>query len=142
MSETHRLRRILQGIGAVLAGALASIILAIGTDAMLSATGVFPALGQPMGDALLLLATAYRTVYGVAGGYIAARLAPDRPMLHALALGVLGLAACIMGAVVTWNKGPAYGHAGDPLALVALAMPPAWVGGRLREMQLDGRVDG
>jgi hypothetical protein len=42
-----------------------------------------------MADALLLLATAYRTVYGVAGSDLAARLAPGRPMAHALALGVL-----------------------------------------------------
>jgi hypothetical protein len=42
-----------------------------------------------MGDALFLLATAYRIVYGVAGSYVTARLAPDRPMQHALALGML-----------------------------------------------------
>ena len=60
---------------------------------MLNAIDVFPALGEPMSDPLLLLATAYRTLYGVVGGYIAARLAPDRPMIHALALGVLGLVA-------------------------------------------------
>ena len=79
----HRPRRIGRSIGAVLAGALASIVLSIGTDAALRRTGIFPPLGQPMNDALLLLATAYRTVYGVAGSYIAARLAPDRPMAHA-----------------------------------------------------------
>lgn len=31
-----------------------------------------------MPDSLLLLATAYRTIYSVAGSYILARLAPDR----------------------------------------------------------------
>ena len=35
-------------------------------------------------DRALLLATTYRTVYGVAASYIVARLAPDRPMGHAL----------------------------------------------------------
>src|SRR6266404_8085901 len=30
------------------------------------------------------LATAYRIVYGIATSYLVARLAPDRPMLHAL----------------------------------------------------------
>jgi hypothetical protein len=42
--------------------------------------------------------------YSVAGSYITARLAPNRPMLHALVLGVLGLAVSIVGAAVTWNK--------------------------------------
>jgi len=139
MSETYRRRRIGRSIGAVLTGFLAVIILSLGTDMALHATGVFPPWGQPMADALFLLATAYRTVYGVAGSYIAARLAPDRPMTHALALGVAGLAVSIAGAVVTWNRGPALGPRWYPLALVATAMPCAWAGGRLRDVQLRAR---
>jgi len=139
MSEMHHPRRIGRSIGAVLAGALASIVLSIGTDAVLRGTGIFPSLGQPMNDALLLLATAYRTVYGVAGSYIAARLAPDRPMAHALALGIMGLVVSLVGAVVTWNKGPAFGPHWYPLTLIALAIPTAWAGGQLRVMQLRAR---
>jgi hypothetical protein len=131
----------LKSIGAVLAGMLAGIILTIATDIVLHAMGVFPPWGQSMVgfDGPLLLATAYRTVYGVAGSYIAARLAPDRPMLHALVLGAIGLAVSILGAVVTWNKGPAFGPHWYPLALVVLAMPQSWAGGRLYEMQLRVR---
>ena len=33
-----------------------------------------------MSNALFVLATVYRTIYTVAGGYITARLAPNRPM--------------------------------------------------------------
>ena len=131
MSETHPRRRIGRSIGAALAGLLATVILSLGTDVALHATGVFPPWGQPMAGALFLLATAYRTVYGVAGGYIAARLAPHRPMQHALALGVVGLAISMVGAVATWNAGPAYGPRWYPLTLIALAMPCAWSGGRL-----------
>ncbi len=119
---------------------LAVIILSIGTDVALGALGVFPSLGQPMGDGRLLLATIYRTAYAIAGGYIAARLAPDRPMRHALILGTLGLIVSIAGAVATWNQAPALGHEWYPLSLVVLALPPAWLGGMLREKQL--RVNG
>ncbi len=132
-------RRIGRSIGAVLTGVLEVIILSIGTDAALHATGVFPPWGQPMADALFLLATAYRTVFGVAGSYIAARLAPDRPMTHALALGVVGLVLSIVGAVATWNRGPDLGPQWYPLALIATAMPCAWAGGRLRGVQLRAR---
>ena len=135
MSEMHHPRRVLRRTGAVLAGLLAVIILSIGTYAALHATGVFPPWGQPMVDALFLLATAYRTVYGVAGSYIAARLAPDRPMLHALALGVVGLAVSIAGAAATWDAGPAFGPKWYPLSLIALAMPCAWAGGRLLQLR-------
>ncbi len=144
MNETHRPRRIGRSIGAVLTGFLGVAIVSIGTDIVLHATGVFPPWGQSMVgfEGALLLATGYRTVYGVAGSYITARLAPDRPMLHALVLGAIGLAVSIVGAVVTWNKGPAFGPHWYPLALVALAMPQAWAGGRLYEMQMRARVDG
>lgn len=136
MSEMPRPRRILRRIGAVLAGFLAVVILSIATDMALHASGVFPSFGQPMSDALFLLATAYRIVYGVMGSYIAARLAPDRPMQHALALGVVGLVVSIAGAVVMWDAGPAW----YSLAVIAIAMPCAWAGGRLVGMQLGARA--
>jgi hypothetical protein len=75
------------------------------------------------------------------GSYIIARLSPDRPMEHALVGGVIGLAVSIVGAAVTWNKGPAFGPHWYPLALVVLAMPQAWAGGKLRVMQLRARLD-
>jgi hypothetical protein len=140
MSETQRPRRIGRSIGALAAGALTGIILSIGTDALLRAASIFPASGQPMADALFVLATAYRTVYGVAGSYVTARLAPARPMGHALVLGAIGLAVSIVGAAVTWNKLPSLGPYWYPLALIVLAMPPAWVGGKLRMKQLRTRV--
>ena len=115
----------------MLAGLLVSIILSVGTDAILHAAGVFPPWGQRVADAALLLATAYRTVYGVTGSYIAARLAPNRPMTHALVLGFAGFAASAAGAIATWNGGPAYEPKWYPLALVALAIPTAWAGGKL-----------
>jgi hypothetical protein len=115
----------------VLAGFLAVVILSIGTDVALRAAGIFPPLEQRVRDALLLLATAYRTIYSIGGSYIAARLAPSRPMRHALVLGVLGLVAGTAGAIATWNGGPAYEPKWYPLALIALAMPAAWVGGKL-----------
>jgi Mn2+/Fe2+ NRAMP family transporter len=82
MSETHPPRRIGQSIVAVIAGMLVGIVITLGTDVVLHAVGVFPPWGASMVgfDGPLLLATAYRTVYGVLGSYIIARLAPDRPM--------------------------------------------------------------
>ena len=132
MTETDRPRRIGRSIGALLAGFVVVVILSLGTDVVLHATGVFPALGQLMSNTLFLLATLYRTVYGVAGSYLTARLAPDRPMQHALVGGLVGLVLSVVGAVVTWNKVPSFGPHWYPLALVALAMPQAWLGGVLQ----------
>jgi len=68
MSETQSPRRMLRSIGAVLAGVLAVIILSLGTDIILHASGIYPPWFQPMADGLWVLALAYRIVYGVAGG--------------------------------------------------------------------------
>ena len=139
MSETNRPRHIGRSIGAVLAGFVAVVILSLATDAAMHVTGIFPPLGQPMSNAVLLLATIYRTIFAIAGCYLTARLAPDRPMQHALAGGVIGLVLSTVGAAVTWNMGPAFGPHWYPLALIATALPFAWVGGKLREMQLRAR---
>jgi uncharacterized MnhB-related membrane protein len=143
MSETHPPRRLGRSIGALLAGMLAGIILTIGTDIVLHVIGIFPPWGQSLVgfDGALLLATVYRTVYGVVGSYIIARLAPDRPLQHALVGGVVGLVVSTLGAALTWNKGPAFGPHWYPLALIVLAMPQAWVGGKLRLLQLPARAD-
>ncbi len=142
MSETNPPRRIGRSIAAVLIGIVAGIIFTLGTDIVLHAIHVFPPWGASMAgfEGALLLATAYRAVYGVMGSYIIARLAPDRPMLHALVGGFIGLAVSIVGAAVTWNKGPAFGPHWYPLALIVLAIPQAWAGGRLYEMQSRARA--
>jgi hypothetical protein len=126
----------LKSVGAVLAGIVAGIILTLATDEILHLAGVFPPWGKPAGDNSLLLATAYRVVYGAVGSYIAARLAPDHPMAHALAVGFVGLVVSAVGAAVTWNRGAEFGPHWYPLALIVIALPCAWAGGKFREMQL------
>ena len=121
-----------RSIGAIVAAIVFGIITSLGTDAL-----VFPPKGQPVPDGLFLLATAYRTLYGVAGSYLTARLAPKRPMLHCMILGTLGLVVCAAGAVTTWDKGPEFGPKWYPLSLVVLALPQSWAGGRIRELQLQ-----
>ena len=141
MSEIRTPRRVVRSIVAVLAGVLAIIVLSIGTDMAMHASGIYPPWGQRMADSLFVLATAYRVVYTVAGSYIAARLAPDRPMRHALVIGVVGLALGLVGAVATRNEGPEFGPKWYSLAIVAIAMPCAWAGGKVRIWQMRARAD-
>ncbi|HET6328996.1 MAG TPA: hypothetical protein VFG04_30205 [Planctomycetaceae bacterium] len=129
MSASQPPRHILRRLGALLGGMVAIVVLSIGTDVALQVAGVFPDLIKPglFSSPLLLLATAYRSVYNLVGGYLTARWAPDRPMAHALVLGAIGVVLSIAGAVTMWNVGPNW----YPLALVVLAMPCAWAGGKL-----------
>jgi hypothetical protein len=142
MSETNPPRRIGRSIVAVLVGIIVGIAATIATDIVLHEIGVFPPWGASMVgyNGALGLAVVYRAIYGIAASYIIARLAPDTPMMHALVGGALGLVVGIVGALVTWNKGPAFGPHWYPLALVVLAMPQAWAGGKLYDMQLRART--
>jgi hypothetical protein len=129
-------RRWGRSIGALAAGFVTVLILTLGTDIVLHALKIFPALGQTMSDQLFLLATIYRIVYAVLGSYLTARLAPDRPMGHAITGGLVGPVLSIVGAVVTW-KHTELGPHWYPLALVVTALPCAWLGGKIRQTELS-----
>jgi hypothetical protein len=137
MNDANPPRRLGRSLLALLAGMLVGIVLSIGTDVVLHVIGLFPSLGEPVSSPPLVLATVYRSVYGVIASYVAARLAPSRPMTHALVLGMLGFVVSIVGAGVTWNKGPAFGPHWYPVALVVLAIPTAWLGGKLFLMRAE-----
>jgi hypothetical protein len=135
LSQNHP-RSIVRSIGAVFAGLLLIVLLSLLTDAVMHATGIYPPWFQYMPDSLFLLATAYRIVYSVLGSYLTARLAPNRPMLHALILGIVGVVLSTVGALSTWNKGREFGPKWYPIALIVMSVPLAWVGGKLRVKQI------
>ena len=119
----------LRSVGAVAAGLVGIFAVTTGVDVVMHATGVFPPLGAPpMSDALFLLAFAYRFIIDVAGSWLTARLAPRRPLRHALVLGGIGTVLSLAGAVAMWDASRAW----YPLAL-ASALPCSWLGGRLAE---------
>ena len=120
-----------RSIGAVAAGFFAVAIVSTLVDVVLHATGVYPPWGVPIGDGLSALAAAYRVVITIAGGYLTARLAPNRPLAHAVALGIVGIVAATAGAAATWSVEPPLGPHWYPLALVVTALPCTWIGGRL-----------
>ena len=134
MSEEQPSRHIGRSIMAVVVGILAGIIPTLITDAVLHKAGFYPPFGEPTPGPPLAVATAYRIVYSIFGSYIVARLAPNRPMLHAMISGAIGVMVSTAGAIATWNRdlGPHW----YPIALIITALPCAWAGGKLRLMQL------
>ena len=124
-----------RSVWAIVAGFLVVVILSLGTDVVLRKLGIYPALGQRMEDRLFVWATAYRTLYGILGSYLTARLAPNRPMGHALLGAAIGMMMGTAGALATWNKdlGPHW----YPLALVVGGIPCAWIGAKIREGQIS-----
>jgi hypothetical protein len=128
------MRPVVRSIIAIVVGFLVIGVLAIGTDAILKSAvpGIFGPDDRVDSVPWLFAIQLYVFVYAVFGCWLAARLAPDRPMRHALILGVLGLVFNIAGTIALWDKMPAWYH----ILALALVMPAAWVGGRIREQQL------
>jgi hypothetical protein len=125
-----------RSILAVVVGFIVIFILHAGIDAIMHGTGIFPPMGKPMANSLWALALGYRTVTSVFGCYVTARLAPNRPVWHALIVGWIGVVLSLAGAIFTWNKGAEFGPKWYPISLVIVALPCAWIGGKLREQQL------
>jgi hypothetical protein len=126
-----------RSIWAVFAGVLFIIVVTTLVDIVLHVTGVYGPMTAPLTDGLAVLATAYRVVISVAGGWLTAKLAPAKPMKHALILGAVGVVLGLIGAVATWNKG--MGPHWYPIALVVLAIPQCWAGGKIFEMRSGAR---
>jgi len=126
-----------KSIWAVVAGVLFIIIATTIVDLALHAAGVLPGMKEPLTDSLSLFASSYRLVIGIAGGWLAARLAPDRPMRHALILGCVGVVLGTVGVIVTWNLG--LGPRWYPISLAVLAVPQCWLGGWIHSKGLRVR---
>jgi hypothetical protein len=127
-----------RSVAAISAGFLGSLVLQLGGDVVCHALSLFPPGGVRMSDPQCALATTYRLVATVWAGYLTARLAPARPMVHVWILAAIGLAAAGAGAAITWDAdlGPHW----YPLALVATALPCVWAGGRIAERKRGGRA--
>src|ERR1700724_1037202 len=130
MEGTTGSRRIGRSILALLAGFIVNVVLSVATDFALKAMGVLPHTSRgSMNDLQCALAAGYRTLFSVFSSYIVARLAPYRPMEHALFGAGIGMVLATAGAVVTWNA--ALGPHWYPLSLIVLALPSGWAGARL-----------
>ncbi|MEP6492081.1 MAG: hypothetical protein ABJF01_05355 [bacterium] len=123
-------RAVLRSIAAVAAAFVAMAIMTLIVDQILHWLGVFPPWGQISYEPIpYAVAVGYRTLFGVGGGFVAARLAPRAPLRHALSLGWVGVVFGVAGVVaaVTRDLGPVW----YPIVLLAVALPAAWVGGKL-----------
>jgi len=118
-----------RSVWAVVAGVLFIIVVTTLVDIVLHVTKVFPPMNQPIDDRLALLATSYRIVISIFGAWLTARLAPNRPMRHALILGLVGVVLGTVGIVSTWNLG--LGPRWYAILLAVLAIPQCWVGGKI-----------
>lgn len=119
-----------KNIGAILAGFVTVFVLSVVTDVVLESLGIFPSIGQGyFGGWMAAIALIYRSLYTILGGYITAKLSPDKPMRNVMILGIIGTIAALGGFIATWGKG--LGPEWYPILLVVLGFPCIWLGGKL-----------
>ena len=122
------LSKVLKSVRAFLAAFVTVFVLSYGTDYLLEATGLPIHRLNYATDAVIVLIIVYRNIYNIVGGYLAARLAPSRPVAHALAVGTFGFIGALVATVATRNMG--IGPAWYGFTIVALALPTAYAGGK------------
>jgi|GEM_PF-41158 len=122
------MKPIYKSIGAVATGFLVVVILSVVTDMILGKTEILktePFDANPVW--VIIIVILYRTIYNASGCYLAARLAPNKAMKHAMILGAIGFVFTVVGTIVMWHIPPHW----YPLTLSILALPAAWLGGGL-----------
>jgi len=118
----------LKSIGAVVVGFFALVILSVITDIILEKTGIMktePFVENPVW--LIVIIILYRTIFNTFGCYLTARLEPNKPMKHAIILGVIGVVLTIIGLIAAWDIPPRW----YPISLIVLTLPAAWLGGKM-----------
>lgn len=122
-----------RSIFAVVAGFVLTFVLNLATGMVLArvAPQMEPGPGQSSAGMLVVGVTV--AVYGILGCYVTARLAPSRPMFHALVMGGIALVMLIPLTIQAWNDAPAWYNIYNLLAVMVYA----WIGGRIRERQLQ-----
>jgi len=127
------MKAVLKSIGAVLAGFIFIGITHTGIDAILESAGVLPKGNLFVEAWLILIVISYRAIFSIAGCYISAWLAPNYPVRHSLALGIVGAIFSTMGAITMGHLGPAW----YAWTLVIVSVPIGWLGGKLYEQRLN-----
>ena len=118
----------LKSIGAILAGFVTGAALSVGADFLMEQTNMMSMENFKQSSAAVIVTVIlYRFVFNVAGCYLTARLAPDKPMKHVLIIGIIGTVLSILGTIAMWDLAiPAYN-----LTIILMSLPSAWLGGKL-----------
>ncbi|MEL6771921.1 MAG: hypothetical protein AAFP18_12720 [Bacteroidota bacterium] len=121
----------MRSVFAVVAGFIVIVIASVAVDVLIRA--VTPAQFSPRGRVdttlTLLLYSGSAVLYTILGGFVTGRIAPQRPVRHAVWLGMVGLVVGVAASSALWATAPAWYH----ILGWVLVVPAAYAGGRLAE---------
>lgn len=121
-------RTIFKSIGAVLAGFVLGAVLSVGADFLMDKMGIMSMENFKQTPFLIIcVIIVYRFIFNIIGSYLAARLAPNKPMKHVIIIGIIGTVLSLLGSFAMWDKAiPFYN-----VAIILISLPSAWFGGQL-----------
>ncbi len=116
---------------------MTNALLSILTDFLLESTGILPDPSKGLFETwAIIVVLFYRGVYTIFAGFIAARFAPMRPMLHAIILGIIGTAITLIAVSSPSFAGKAPLWFGYTLA--AITIPCLWFGVNIQRTNTQG----
>lgn len=122
------MKKILKSTGAIIIGLIAGASLSILSDYIMAAAGLMNMERfKDTPSHIVLIVILYRFLFNTAGCYLTAKLSPFKPMLHALAVGVIGLLLSLIGMVFMWEQATPFYN----IAIMLISLPSAWIGGKL-----------
>jgi hypothetical protein len=121
-------KSIFKSIGAIIAGLLAIVVLSIATDILVEQLGLVPPANKgTFSTNMFIIALIYRSIYAISGGYLTAKLSPQKPLKHSSILGIIGFVLSLLGTIAMWDKGSHW----YSILLTITAFPTTWFGGKL-----------
>jgi hypothetical protein len=125
-------KNIFQSVGVILLAFVINALLALVTDFLLESIGVLPNPQKGLFETwAILLVLFYRGVYTIGAGFLVAKLAPNKPTLHAIILGTIGAAIALIAA-----SSPSFAEKA-PLwfayTLAAITIPCIWLGVKIEQ---------
>ena len=120
-------KNIFKSIGVIVLAFVANALLSMLTDFLLESIGVLPNPEKGLFETgAIILVLCYRGIYTVLAGVIIAKLAPRKPMLHAMILGAIGVVITLLAI-----SSPAFAEKSRlwfGYTLIAITVPCLWLG--------------
>jgi len=124
-------KNIFKSIGVIILAFVVIALLSVLTDFLLESIGVLPNPEKGLFETwAILLVLFYRAVYTILAGFIIARFAPNKPMLHAIILGVIGTAITLLAV-----SNPEFAQKSElwfGYTLALMTIPCLWLGVKIQ----------
>ncbi len=130
------MKNVFRSTGVVLLAFIACALLSILTDFLLESIGVLPDPSQGLHETgLIILVLVYRAIYTVFSGYLVGWLAPHKPMLHILVVGLIGIVLTLLALTDPEfsEKAPHW----YVYVLAAQTLPTLWLGVKIQAAWKD-----